>query len=517
MKLDLSKLVGIWACTLSVVACAQLDDTGSLSKTTPASKCARMAAMKFDEGNVVRAEVVSSGDYRSSFDQPYKIPALCHIEVISQPTPISHIVNTIWLPLENWNGKFVGFGSGGAGKHADYAAPAMAAATSEGYAAAYSDLGSDGKPGKQVMFTFGNGNPEKQTDWLYRATHLMTRVSKKTIQEYYGDSPSRSYFSGCSTGGQQALEEATRYPEDYDGIIVGSPGSNRTNIHMAMVWHYRTLFGAPSTALTKDHLALVNKAVLNECDELDGVIDGVVGNPGQCQFDPASLICEGEETESCLSPPQAQNMSLAYAGPHNPRTGERYFPGLPLGAELQAAAVNADVAAWGAELLSWSPDFAFDGDLMAFDFDKDALKVNAVLGHLNTSTDVEAFRNKGGKLLFWGGTYDVLTWDMIDYYKRATSPAEDETNAFARLFLAPGAGHCFGGPGPNKFDSIGVLDRWVENGEVPKRIIATKYEDDDPKKQIIRTRPLCAYPAQAVWTGTGDTDDAQNFECRQPL
>jgi len=153
---------------------------------------------------------------------------------------------------------------------------------------------------------------------------------------------------------------------------------------------------------------------------------------------------------------------------------------------------------------------------MAFDFDKDALKVNAVLGHLNTSTDVEAFRNKGGKLLFWGGTYDVLTWDMIDYYKRATSPAEDETNAFARLFLAPGAGHCFGGPGPNKFDSIGVLDRWVENGEVPKRIIATKYEDDDPKKQILRTRPLCAYPAQAVWTETGDTDDAQNFECRQP-
>lgn len=465
--------------------------------------------------------------------------SFCRATVSARPSKQSNINIEVWLPdLSRWNRRFLGTGTGGSGGAIEHTP--LAAALLGGYAAANTDLGSSGGSRASidgleslpplVSFDFAVDQPELQIDWAYRATHLMTVAAKQIVGAYYGKPAQHSYFKGCSSGGLQALSEVQKFPSDYDGVIAEAPGNNRTNIHMGVLWQHQALHQSPAHSLSPKKIAAVHQAVLNACDALDGIADRVIDEPRRCQFDPARLQCAGRDTAECLTQPQVSALQKVYAGPTNPRTGQRYFPGLPRGAELEllpiiaASKPDADrtsFAGWLAGLLRWAPASGWNGRLMDFDFDAHADAVNAALGHLNaTHSNLSEFRDRGAKLILWAGTADGVPHfnDLVDYYESVAQSmgGATETARFARLFIAPGVQHCGGGPGPNKFDMLGALDSWVSNGTAPEHILATKYQGDDVARGMARSRPLCAYPKVARWNGHGSVDRAENFICADP-
>ena len=485
--------------------------------------CAGMKNLMIEDTTVTIAQWASSKEFAGTDSHANKL--FCRVGASIRPTEASNIGIEVWLPVSSeWNGKFLGTGSGGVGGTIVHRA--LVGGLDKGFATANTDMGS-ARVGGTADFGFGIGQPEKQIDWAHRSTHLMTTVAKRITQSFYGRRPSHALFSGCSTGGLQAIAEATRYPEDYDGIVAAAPGNNRTGIHMAIIWDHQAVRRDPDSYFSPDAIPMIHEAVLGACDGLDGIVDGVIDDPRRCHFDPAVLQCRQGRNDNCLTPPQVDALRKIYAGPSNPRTGERLFPGMTPGAEA---------GPWGLHrilsedhrlvenvkgLLAWAEGSSWDGNALSFDFDVHAAHVNEQLGHINAlSTDYRAFNQAGGKILFWVGAADGFPHyqDLIDYYEAVMSSmgGEQAMREFSRLFLAPGVNHCGSGVGPNKFDMIDALDAWVSRDVAPERIIATKYYGDNPAYGVERTRPLCPYPQIARWNGLGSTSDARNFVCSKP-
>jgi feruloyl esterase len=443
----------------------------------------------------------------------------------------------VWLPVDGWNGKFLATGNGG------YAGVIVYAALADGlrrrYAVANTDMGA-------VPFSL-NGSaltsfPERWKDWGFRATHEMTVAAKQVIKAYYGTEAQRSYFSGCSTGGQQGLMEAQRFPDDYDGIIAGAPGHNRTHLHTAFVWSYRaiTLDGSiwPGSLFSSEALKLLNQSVLQACATKAGGLatDPFLNDPRDCDFDPATLLCHSPTAANCLSENQVKAARRLYDGPRSPENNRPIYPGWPRGSEIRENEVIYRGALLGLPiprplydgLFKWlfpSPaywkEFDFGGDMKTVD-DKLAPILNAV------NPDLRPFAERGGKLMLYHGWADavVAAQDTINYYHSVvlvqgglTPTALGKTQEFARLFLAPGMAHCGGGPGPNSIfaasnpggpqadaerDALVALDTWVTTGVAPEKIIAVNGS---------MSRPLCPYPQRAQYGGSGDTNLAQNFTC----
>ena len=475
---------------------------------------------------------------------PGLVPAHCDVRGVIRPTRDSEIKFALWLPSPTaWNGKYRQEGNGGwagAINTAGFAEPLR-----RGYAVAATDDGHEGGGANWAI-----GHPEKLIDFGSRAVHETSMQSKAIIHAMYGRDPERSYFVGCSDGGREALMEAQRFPEDFSGILAGAPANNWSHLFTAFIWNERALLATPASAIPPAKLPVVQKAVMAACDRLDGVADGLIENPRACTFDPNIVACTAGDAPACLTQPQVEALKKIYDGPKNPRTGERIFVGQPPGTE----AVPGSWGAWitpanaaGAIQFGFGNSYygaaVFEDrtwDFRMLDFDRDVAigdaKAGAVLNA--TNPDLRSFRASGGKLIQYHGWGDaaIPAPSSIEYYESVKAflskypdprtPANSAVDDFYRLFLVPGMAHCGGGAGPNSFgngagaaaasrdadhDIFTALERWVEQGAAPQRVIGTGRATDDPATPL--TRPLCPYPQVARYRGTGDVNDAASFSC----
>jgi feruloyl esterase len=334
-------------------------------------------------------------------------------------------------------------------------------------------------------------------DFEERAVHEMTVAAKAVVDAFYGRAPNASYFNGCSTGGRQALTEVQRYPADYDAIIAGAPANFAKRQTFGQIWLWQATHKDAASMLTPESYQVLHKAALDACDAHDGVMDGVIENPARCKFDPTVTLCKEAAAAGCLTAPQVEAAAKIYAGASHSRTHEPLYPGLEPGSELGwGSSVAAQPVGYAADFFKyvvfkdekWEPaQLNFDGDVALTD--RTATGLNAV------DADLSRFVARGGKLLIYHGWSD---------------PGKKAVRESVRAFMVPGMGHCGGGEGTSTFDMVAAVDRWVETKVAPERIPASRVVNG----QIVRTRPLCAYPLIAAYKGTGDPDDASNFVCK---
>ncbi len=495
----------------------------SKSDLSPRKACEALG--RYAGKDVVRiaaAAVPAAGD----------VPAHCRVTGTLAP----EIAFEVSLPAR-WNGRFYMIGNGGhAGEALDD--PGRVAqrntALQHGFAFAQTNTGHDARtePGG----TFVLSNPQKAIDYAYRAVHLTAATGKDITKDYYGRRVSKAYWNSCSNGGRQGLIEAQRYPEDFDGIIANAPWVDQTGFTIGAMWNQRALSEAP---VTPAKLATVARAVMNKCDALDGLTDGLIDDPRACRFDPAKDVpaCgAGADGADCLTPAQAAAVSKVYGGPVR-ADGTSIFPGFMPGSEAVQPGLfgGGTGSGWLNVIVAAQPggkpaDFNLaentmrylvheppkpDWDYRTFDFDKDLHMVDAWSRKADAKNpDLSAFRRRGGKLLMTYGWADSILQPMmgVRYYEQATAANGPRTPDFFRLFMVPGMAHCGGGVGPDRHDPVTAMVDWVEKGRAPETMVASKVVDGT----VTRTRPLCAYPNVARYTGQGSIDDAASFRCVAP-
>jgi feruloyl esterase len=505
-----------------------------------AASCESLLALHLPDTTITTATVVPAGAFN-----PAIVTTACRVAGSIKPTSDSDIRFEVWMPTTGWNGKFLSAGEGGYAGAVNYGG--IGGALSRGYAGGSTDTGHVGGTAD-----FAPGHPEKVTDFGWRGKHLQAARSKDIIRAFYGSAAKHSYFSSCSNGGRQALMEIQRFPEDYDGVLVGAPANNWTHHFAGFVWNEQALFNTPGSYLPASKLTAIQSATLAKCDKLDGVEDGVAEDPRRCNFDPASIACPaGTDGPSCLTPAQIAATRKIMQGPRNPRTHRQIYPGYFTSAAGDASTWGLWItgpAVPGASIQAFFGNGFFGRfveeipapgvwDYTSFDFDSDMAFTDRKLERTMNATEADlsrfTHRNRRGKIIMWHGWEDpaISAADAVDYYSQVVRANDDSTDFF-RLFMVPGMSHCGGGPGPNAFgqslpqaqplssapehDILSALERWVEEGVAPKRIVAVKYLNNNPTAGIERTRPLCAYPRVAVYKGHGSTNDEANFECRKP-
>ncbi len=503
---------------------------------------------------LTRAEVAENSVDGSSY---------CYVRGIISPAIHFHAQ----LPLpENWNGRFLQWGDGGKDGDLDYADHRVA----EGYAVTNSNMGHDNGVEPGASFAFNNRQAE--IDFGYRAVHLTVVAGKRLVQEYYGRAHDYSYFEGCSQGGRQGFMSAQRFPGDFDGIVAGAPAFNYQGLNAAGTWNLQRVFrdqlvgnlavdtngdgGVDSLNL----VYLLHEKVLQKCDASDGVRDGIVSDPLSCNFDPAlelsdSMCPASSSSDSCFTRSQVQTIEDLYNGPRDSQ-GRQVYPGKMLGSELRWPGYYIP---WEGNDMGPSKLMGVAGDHMNYLFYEEdpgmaIPDVRDVDYEPNTTAVIPEFHwidwdindffsgkgdlmksitdandpnlsrflmDQGGKMLIYHGLVDTLivATDTINYYNDMVDSTfnGNMTSAqdHARLYLAPGVGHCRGGPGPDTWDKLVPLVDWVENGAAPESITATHSTNG----QVDNERPLCTYPQQARYVGpAGGADNpanwrAENFRC----
>jgi feruloyl esterase len=380
----------------------------------------------------------------------------------------------------------------------------------------------------------------------------MTKLGKQVLQAFRGRPARYSYFNGCSTGGQQALMLLQKYPNEYDGILAGAPAHDRTHVHTALLWLFAKTHETPQSYIPPDKVTLIGNAVLKACVTKSGGLPGdqFLTDPRKCDWKPSSLQCRSATDTNCLSAQQVKAANAIYAGPTDPVTKRRIFPGNPKGVETASSfGWNANQIGIGAEpnfgsIFKWvfGPTWTYKN----FDFHDDMASVDRLLAPiLNvTSPNTDAFRKSGGKLLMYHGWADALISPLtsIGYYNTLVSRAGGgarglaATQNYARLFMVPGMNHCHGGPGPHAFGNqysgnvvvnepptddrrhhaLLALVNWVEKDIAPSQIVATKYVNDTPSQGVASQRPICAHPAVPRYRGRGNVNAAASFVCANP-
>jgi hypothetical protein len=510
--------------------------------------CDRLMQLKVTGATIILAQTNAAGTFAGPAIPPYtsrdltapykNVPTFCRVVAVAKPSPDSEIRIEVWMPAADWNGKLQGLGNGGFAGRIDYMP--LGVLVSKGYAVTSTNTGHDAETPLDASWALGH--PEKVIDFGHRGIHEMTRVAKEAVRAFYGKAPQRSYFAGCSDGGREALMEAQRYPADYDGILAGAPANYWTALFSTAAADTQALTLDAASYIPQAKVPAIAAAVVKACDELDGVRDGILNDPRQCHFDPATIQCKADEdTDQCLTGPQVAALKKIYAGPHDSQ-GHEIFPGFLPGGELGAGG-------WGLWIFGPAPAkslMAFFGigyfaDVVyeAPDWDYKTFRLEAALnladartaGALNaTDADLKPFDARGGKLILYHGWNDpaIPALNTVNYYQSVLAKMGGEADSFVRLYMVPGMQHCDDGPGTDSFGQVGQLtfddpgrsldaslERWVEKGVAPGTIIASKYSADDrvhPKM----TRPLCAYPQAAKYKGKGDTNDAANFVCEAP-
>jgi feruloyl esterase len=427
----------------------------------------------------------------------------CWVAATLRPTSDSEIRMELWLP-SSWNSKLLAHGNGGWSGSIN--AKTLEAAAGRGYAAAMSDTGHQGGSG-----SFALGHPEKLIDFGYRSSHEMTIAAKAIAAALYGRAPARSYWTGCSAGGRQAMMEAQRYPADFDGIVAGAPGLNWTGRALESVWVAQAVHRDEASYIPREKYGLIHDAALAACDSIDGVKDGIIENPERCRFDPAELECKSGDSASCLSTAQVEAARKIYTSRVDARSGRLIVPGLARGSELGWQTMGGpQPLGLGLDLFRYVVFKDPQWDYRAFRFDEDVPKTWETEGGILNAldTDLKPFFARGGKLIQYHGWSDpqIPPGFSVDYYRSVVKSLGERTvRESYRLFMVPGMAHCGGGEGTSTFDMLSALEDWVEKDKAPDRV---------PASRGPRTRPLCPFPQTAVYSGSGSIEDAANFACR---
>ena len=500
-------------CALMLAAVANTDVAAA------GASCEALSSLKLPDTTITLARAVEAGTFAPPAGGSAEagrltatLPAFCRVAATLKPSADSDIKVEVWLPASGWNGKLQAVGNGGWAGTISY--PAMAEALRRGYATTSTDTGHS-EPGG----AFTLGHPEKFIDFAYRSEHEMTVAAKAVVNAYYGSAPKYSYWNGCSTGGRQGLAEVQRYPNDFDGVIAGAQANPRTHLN---AWHLSLVNAAlkdPAAFIPREKYPAIHRAVLNACDALDGVEDGLIGDPARCRFDPQVLACQKDDGRECLTARQIETVRTLMR-PAKTSRGEEVFPGYAPGSELGWPAVvgGPEPAALTIDHYKYVVFKDAAWDWRTFDIDRDVAVADKVDGGTINAVNpnIQPFTGHGGKLLLYHGWADQLVapGTSINYYNSVVKALGGASKAAAsvRLFMAPGMGHCSGGEGPNTFDVVSALERWVEQGLPPDKIVASHATNG----VVDRTRPLCPYPQVAVYTGNGSTDDANSFACRAP-
>ena len=482
-----------------------------------APSCETLANLALPHATVTLAQAVGAGQLTlptgavptfPGFPAPNfgNLPAICRVAATLKPTSDSDIKVEVWMPASSWNGKLESVGNGAWAGSISYRD--LAIAVTAGYAAASTDTGHT-----ETTAAFVVGHPEKLIDFAYRAVHEMTLASKAIAAAYYGKPPVRAYFNGCSTGGRQALAEAQRYPDDYDGIVAGAAANYPSHLQGAQVWTTEVT-NQSDGYIPPAKYQLIHQAVLEACDALDGVKDRVLEDPRRCHFDPQTIACKGPDAATCLTAAQVEVARKIYAGP-----GASLFPGLERGSELGWATLSGPKPmALAAETYQYLVFKNPNWDYLKFDPARDIATADKVIGPTMNSTDpdLKPFFKHGGKLLMYHGWADpgIAPQNSVNYFTSVEDTMGGKSKAAdsVRLFMVPGMGHCRGGDGTDDFDAIGTLATWVETNNAPDHIPAAH----KTKGVVDKTRPLCPYPQTAHYKGSGSTDDAANFACMAP-
>jgi hypothetical protein len=484
-----------------------------------AGDCATLEDLKIEDTNLLSSTVVPAAA---------DLPEYCRVLGYVRPA----INFEIRLPTNSWNRKFYMAGCGAWCGKVEADRPGFTNASNHGlrrnYATATMDGGHWGATRWDASWTHVK-DPIARFDFAQRAVTETARVSKEVIAAYYGKAPEKSYFAGCSTGGRQANMEAWKYPEDFDGIISGCPSVYAAQFTTAWAWNVKANIapdGKP--VLDPAKLPMLSQAVYDACAGEDGLIE----DPGSCQFAPADVACAGADGPNCLTAAEVETIGKWYAGPSN-SSGKQIYPGLPRGSELywprwhglkDEPSWRDDKAAAEDELrhYSFAEDPGPDYDVIDFDFDKDPERMIQGYADMEASgTDLSKFKERGGKILIYQGLADGLQAPDAtrQWYEALTKGMSGEaaTMEFARLFLVPGMDHCGVQSGPGVahtgFDPLPALEKWVEEDVPPESIVMTKRTESGKTEW---TRPVCVYPKVATYKGSGDIKDAASWTCAGP-
>jgi feruloyl esterase len=420
---------------------------------------------------------------------------------------------------EAWNGNLT---MGGGGGFVGTVQNGARDSVNRGYATVGTDTGHEWQPG--YMAGWALDNMEAKLNFGYLAVHRTAEVAKAIVRSYYGKEAAHCYFLGCSRGGGQAMMEAQRYPNDFEGIVAGAPAFNWTGFAATMVAIAKALYPDPrhldSTPLTKEALQKLQHAIIEQCDAQDGLKDGVIQDPSSVHFDLTKV--EGITDE------QRKAIEAIYEGARNTRGP--ISTGFPCGAEC-------DPDQWIAWLVGPVPQMAKDQvpdltfafgtqifkylffnnpewDYSTYDFSNFEKDTRLGASFLNaTNPDLDGFKNRKGKLVLWHGWADpALPAQATSDYYRQVQIHDPKAGDYCRLFLIPGCLHCGGGPGAAEVDWLAVISDWVERDKAPDKLIASKREHG----KIVMTRPLFPYPQYAIYNGSGDPDSAESFVAKSP-
>jgi len=436
---------------------------------------------------------------------PQILPAHCRVAATLKPSSDSEIKMELWMPVESWNGRFQMVGNGGWAGIISF--PQMGAALRDGYATSSTDTGHEGGNG-----LFALDHPEKIVDFGWRAVHETVLKSKALISAFYGQNPKYSYWNGCSTGGRQALVEVTKFPDDFDGVLAGAPANPHIHLHAAGVERSIELMKNPQGALSQAKVETLHKAVLDKCDKLDGVKDGLIDNPKACHFDPAELLCKGADSDSCLTATQVETVKIVYRDVKT-KDGEIVWTGFEPGGELQYASLKTiptqPGGGWDSIRILGHQDANYDFHKFDLDADVALADKSGIDAH---TFDLSPFKKHGGKLLLYHGWADqaIAPGNTVNFYSGVLEKMGKNQDNWLRLYMIPGMQHCSGGAGTDQFNKMAVIERWREDGQAPGQILAAHVANG----QVDMTRPLCPYPQVAVYKGVGSANDAANFACK---
>ncbi len=513
----------------------------SLAVRLPVIQCSELSSVDITSIGGAGSVVTSAGVAEQSSG------SVCIVEGTLAP----EIGFKVQLPLTSWTQRYMQLGCGGLCGRVGLMAGASdgcMAVDNNNFVLASSDMGHKGGSGD-----FGH-DPQKRIDFAYRAMHLTSVVAKALINEFYGQDTQFSYFNGCSDGGREALMEAQRFPDDFDGIIAGAPAMNfsvQNSFHHG--WLALSNRGKDGNAiLHAEKMPLLHQAALDLCDEIDGLKDDLIQDPRDCHFDPKMIQCEqGQATDNCLTEEEVKAAAKIYAGPHDAQTGKALALGAPMpGSELSWPGVFVPQA--GSEdifskrvaeealrgvIYAENPEHFQLSDLRFTEAEFN--KVRELYGlYSAVDPDLNAFNAQGGKLILWHGWSDphISPVNSIAYYEAVEKlMGKRVTDNFMKFYLFPGMYHCSGGDGPYQFDLTTAIMRWVEQGMAPDEIIASQSSEPirfnaagAPEAQtgdednitnnetaIDRSRPVYPYPNIAFYKGTGSINSARNFESKR--
>jgi len=520
--------------------CVNLILLATRARAAPMS-CEALAQLSLPQTTISLAQSMAADtftppvpDWAKAFMHPKPVPAaFCRVVGHLHPTGDSDIKFEVWLPASGWSGRYESVGNGGFAGFIRY--DSMVNPLLGGSVVASTDDGHDAPAIGPTAADWALGHREKIIDYGYRAVHLTAVAAKAIASTFYGRAPAHSYFVGCSKGGQEGYMESQRYPEDFDGIISGAAANDWVNLFTSFVWNESINLAGVEGYLTLEDLKKIDKVVTNACAKAGDAEHGFLSDPLQCKV-------KGDAFG--LAPAKLDTYESIHQGPKD-RAGQQAFAGQPYGSELNwsgvVSTVNFEAAETDAQMSMYGGNFfrnfVYQDRKWSFknlDLDK-TLNDAREIGKIMNATDVtfKGFKARGGKYIAYAGLADSVVTPLSSvHYYQSVAAAQDKvpaaalakTQEFYRLFLAPGVGHCGGGPGPNEFGQAGgngdaqhdlvvALERWVEQGVAPTRIIATKFKADDPAKGAAVTRPLCPFPQVAKYSGSGDVTEAKSFAC----